>query len=93
MSEPDKYSNAWYRKQFDGVNHGLNRTLADYEASWSAVKAMRERIERIESMVSAELKKGREEIGRLNDEIAELKESMAKAREVFRELKNQKGTS
>ncbi len=83
MSEPSEYSSAWYRKQFRGVNHGLNRCLAEYEDCWEAVKSLREQTGALE----AALQKVREEIGRQTDEIAELKESMEKARQVFLELK------
>ncbi len=81
--EPSVYSGAWYRRQFQGVNHSLNRCLAEYQDCWEAVKSLRERAGVLESA----LQKAQEEIGRQTDEIAELNESMEKARKVFLELK------
>lgn len=90
--QPDPYSNAWYREQFRGLTHGFNRCLAEHKDCWEAVKKLRERTE----MLVTALNDAQIEIGRQTDEIAELKESMEKAREVFRGLKEasktQKGT-
>ena len=89
-NEPPEYSNFWYRKQFRGVNHGLNRCLAEYADCWEAVKSLRERLGVLETSTQEALQKAQEEIGRQADEIAELKESIEKARKVFLELKQSK---
>ena len=89
MSEPSESSLAWYKKQFQGLNHGFNRCWAAHQDCLEAVKTLRER----DLETQATLLKAQEDIGRHTDEIAELKESMEKAREAFRELKDQKGKS
>ena len=89
MSEPDIYSDAWHRKQIRGISYGLNRCLAEHDEFSAGIKLLNEHVEKL----VAGLRGAREEIGLQADEIAELKESMEKAREAFRELKDQKGKS
>jgi len=80
--KPPKYSNAWYREQFDGLNHGHNRCLAECVDLLAAVKKLREQ----NSMLEVAMGESQAEIGRQTDEIAELKEKMEAARKVFRKL-------
>ncbi len=87
MSEPDKFSHAYYEREFRGVNHGHNLCLAEHEDFTAAIKGLDGNVEKLVAAV----REAREEIGKHAAEIAELKESMEKARDAFRELKDQKG--
>lgn len=87
MSEPDKYSHADYARQFRGVNHGQNRCLAEHADFQKDIKELRE----ANNTLVAAVREAREEIGKQAGEIAELKESIEKAREAFRELKKASG--
>lgn len=83
--KPDEYSNAWYRQQFRGVMHSLNRCNAEYESCWETCKMLAKRVESLES----ELAQAKAEMGRLNEESVRLDETITKARKAFRELRNE----
>ncbi len=83
MSEPDKFSHAYYEREFRGVNHGLNLCLAEHDEFTGAIKRLDGNVEKLVAAV----REAREEIGKQAAEIAELKEAMEKARAAFRELR------
>ena len=85
MTEPDKYSHAYYEKQFLGVNRGLNCCLAECSEVRGLVKELHERVGKLVAVV----KDDQAEMGRHKAEIAGLKERIDKASKVVQEL--QKG--
>lgn len=82
--QPDTYSNAWYRKQFKGVQHSLNRCNADYAACSEELAEERKRVAFLEGHLSDVLAA----IGELREQIGVLNGQMDKAREAFKALKN-----
>lgn len=75
-TEPDTYTLSWWRKQFRGVQHSLNRCNAEYADCWEAVKELRARCDSLEECLEA-----------ARGEIGQLKESVEGARAAYRELK------
>lgn len=82
---PDTYSNAWYRAQFRGVMHSLNRCNAEYADCWEAVKELCARVDSLGEC----LESARSEIGQLKEEVAVAKEALTKARQEFGKLRKQ----
>lgn len=81
MSEPDTYSNAWYRQQFRGVMHSLNRCNAEYASAADLIEALGARVATLEQqMVDAQAT-----IGQLRDEI---EDKVDKIRTAYKQLKN-----
>jgi chromosome segregation ATPase len=79
-AQPDTYSNAWYRQQFRGVMHSLNRANAEYAGAQDQIESLEGRCERLEG----QLADAAVEIGKLRDE---LETKLEQIREAFRELK------
>ena len=85
-TQPDAYSNAWYRKQITGLSQAMNCYMADVSEAQNAIAEMRER----GVAMRAAIEDIRAELGRQNGEIEELKEAVQKARDAFRELQKSK---
>lgn len=82
---PDVYTNFWYRQQFRGVQHSLNRCNAEYASVQDQIEALQSRCERLETALADSFV----EIGKLREELSE---QMEKVRQAYKELKNGKHT-
>ena len=75
---PDEYSNLWYRQQFRGVMHSLNRCNSDYVDLLERLKSLQVQVDSlIESRVD------------LMAEIGRLRDTIDNAREAFRDIKRE----
>ena len=75
---PDEYSNLWYRQQFRGVMHSLNRCNSDYVDLLERLKSLQVQVASlIESRVD------------LMAEIGRLADTVQNAREAFRDIKRE----
>lgn len=86
MSEPDRFTLAWWREQWNevqrgyrGMNHGMNQIRAEQAEMQAAIKALAERCSTLEGTLSA----ASVEIGKLREEVAALHATVDKAREAF----------
>lgn len=84
MNEPDTYTLAWWRQQFRGVQHSLNRCNAEYESAYELILELKARITTLEK----ELQQTKTDIGKLQDEMHA---KLDKIREVYLEIKNEHG--
>ena len=55
LTEPDKYTIAWWKSQFEqvlkgyrGATHGINRCLAEYADCWDVVQKLQDRCDSLE---------------------------------------------
>ena len=87
---PDEYSNAWYRQQFKGVMHIMNRCNSDYIDILAMVRQLQEQVDTLKTQREldiAEIGKLKESVARLTEGQDKNTERLDKAGEVVRELK------
>lgn len=82
MNEPDTYTLAWWRQQFRGVQHSMNRCNADYASVADLIEQLTARVSELEK----ELQQTKTDIGKLQDEMHA---KLDKIREVYLEIKNE----
>ena len=74
MTEPDRYSNEWYRQQFSGITH-LQRLLAsNQEDDQKTIKELKERVAVLEARSAEDAAK----IGELQEWRAKVVEWLKK---------------
>ena len=81
MTDPDIYSNAWYRKQFAGISFAVHQACAEYVSADERIEALKSRVESLETALTD----AQAEIGKLRGEFEEKIELI---RESYRKLKN-----
>ncbi len=88
MDSPDKFTNAWWKKQFEevlkgyrGATHGINRCLADFEDAWKAIEELREQCESLRQ----ERDDANAEIGRLAEELKRVSDRQDKIAEYVKD--------
>lgn len=79
--QPDNYTLAWWRSQFEevkagyrGASHAINRSLADYEDMSEHVAELRRTVSKLE----AELEADRAKIGEMSARIDRMAEFLTK---------------
>jgi chromosome segregation ATPase len=77
QAKPDIYTNAWWRTQFRGVQHSLNRCNAEYASAQDQIDVLKRQM--ADAIV---------EIGKLREE---LETSLERVREAYRNLKQSNG--
>lgn len=73
-----------WNRELRGINHAVNRCLADYADCWEVVKELKERTESQSKALSDAIIS----IGKLEKHIEEIELSLKKARQAYTELKN-----
>ena len=86
MTEPDSNVLKWWRVQFAGLMHHVNRIASDWTDEHNARKALEARVAKLESALDA----AEARIGQLIDKVDAQDETFNKARDEYRKLVNGK---